>query len=122
MPPITVLIADGNRALARVMAELLDDDDRFRVTAVVDTPGAALTAARRRTPDVVLVDPKLREADAGLCPGLRALAPSARLVLWQTGDAAPAAADVDRVIARGSTFAELTAQLCEVAGAWQDVG
>ena len=116
-PPITVAIADRNRRLAEIMGQLLADDSRFEVVAVVATAEAAERVARMRQPDVVLVSQHLDE-EPGLatCARLREAAPGTALLLWSHEPhlTAAQAPDVDAVLARGMTFQELARALRDV--------
>jgi CheY-like chemotaxis protein len=106
-PSTTVMIVDGNRRLGHVMGQLLDDDPRFTLTAVVSTAEAAAQAAKDRQPDVVLVSQHLRP----VCAQLRAAAPECTLLLWtHDGEAAPEP-EVDGVLERGMTYRELAGAL-----------
>lgn len=107
----TVLIADGNRRLGALMAELLDDDHRFDVVDVVTTHQAAVEAVLRHDPEVVLVSEVLDGAPGtATCAAVRAVASRPALLLW-THDVAGASAagegDVDGLLERGMTYREL---------------
>jgi DNA-binding NarL/FixJ family response regulator len=112
MKPAKVLLADGNAKLAQVIADLLGDEPGYCVVGVVDTAAAALLAARRKRPDVVLVDPKLNDASGlALCAALRAAAPEAAVLLWSHGAERLADVEVDGLLERGMTFRELVVAL-----------
>lgn len=112
-----MVIADRNRRLAEIMGQLLADDPRFEVVAVVATAEAAERMARMRQPDVVLVSQHLDE-EPGLttCARLRTAAPAAALLLWSHEPhlTAAEAPDVDVVLARGMTYSELARALRDV--------
>jgi DNA-binding NarL/FixJ family response regulator len=109
MKPAKVLIADANAKLAQVIADLLGDEPGYTVVGVVDSGAAALLAARRRHPSVVLVDPKLTDTTGvALCAALRAAAPDATVLLWSHGTDRPQdGIEVDGLLERGMTFREL---------------
>ena len=106
----TVLIVDGNERLGRLMGDLLDDDDRFKVVSVVSTLGQAIECARSARPDVALVAHQLRQADGALvCASLRAVHPDCALLLWSHEPQATQAQgfDVDGILERGMTYDQL---------------
>jgi DNA-binding NarL/FixJ family response regulator len=113
--PAKVLLADGNAKLAHVIADLLSDEPGYIVVGVVDTAAAALLAARRKRPEVVLVDPKLNDSSGlALCSALRAAVPEAAVLLWSHGAERPADVELDGVLERGMTFRELVQALDQV--------
>jgi c-di-GMP-binding flagellar brake protein YcgR/ActR/RegA family two-component response regulator len=83
-PTPSVLIADAEYYICRVLEAKLSKDNRFEV--VCATSGlAALQAALERSFDVLLWDLRLRET-LDLLPRLRALCPNAVLFLMTTDD------------------------------------
>ena len=115
MKPAKVLLADANAKLANVIADLLGDEPGYTVVGVVDTAAAALLAARRKRPEIVLVDPKLNDSSGlVLCAALRAAAPDTAVLLWKHGAERPADVEVDGLLERGMTFRELVQALDEV--------
>ena len=112
MKPAKVLLADANAKLAQVIADLLGDEPGYTVVGVVDTAAAALLAARRRHPEIVLVDPKLNDSSGlALCAALRAAAPEAAVLLWSHVTERPGDVEVDGLLERGMTFRELVQAL-----------
>jgi DNA-binding NarL/FixJ family response regulator len=103
-----VLIADHNRSLAGVLAELLADEPGFELAGCVDSPSAALELAGATGVDVVLVAPRPGDAESGsMLAELRARCPSAVLLAWaQDGDRS-ALVHADGLLDRGMTFREL---------------
>ncbi len=120
----TVLIADGNRRLGDLMAELLDDDPRFRVVGVCAAAAAVLQRAEATRPDVVLVSEFLDGALGILtCTALRAVTPQSALLLWSydvdaTQTRQP---DVDGILERGMTYDELARAVLHARRAGQVV-
>lgn len=115
MKPAKVLLADANAKLAQVIADLLGDEPGYTVVGVVDTAAAALLMARRKHPEIVLVDPKLNDATGvALCAALRAAAPEAAVLLWSHGTERAGDVEVDGLLERGMTFRELVHALDEV--------
>lgn len=105
-----VLLADANRQLAEVMRQLLSDEPDLRVVDVVHSADAAMVAVRRHRPDVVLVDPRLRQGSGfELCAALHDAAPETAVLLWSYSQTAGQCRDrsVTGVLERGMTFAEL---------------
>lgn len=118
MKPAKVLLADANAKLAQVIADLLGDEPGYTVVGVVDSAAAALLAARRRHPEVVLVDPKLNDSSGlALCSALRAAAPDAAVLLWSHGADRIQDVEVDGLLERGMTFRELVQALDRVVQA-----
>lgn len=106
----TVLIVEGNSRLGDLMGQLLDDDHRFVVVAVVSTRTEALRLAALHEPHVVLVSQHLEgAAGAGVCAGLRAASPGSALLLWSSDLAADDlwSPDVDAVLERGMSYDQL---------------
>jgi DNA-binding NarL/FixJ family response regulator len=108
----SVLIADSNARLARVLAELLADEHDFSVLEVCSTPEQALELARVRRPDVALVSERLAgRPGTETCAALRTAVPEATLLLW-SHDPARRGSDADAadaVLERGMTFRDLVA-------------
>lgn len=114
MVAASVLIADTNLALAGIIGQLLNDEREYRVVEITDTGASALIAARRHRPDVVLVDPQLKDTSGrALCAALRAATPATAVLLWShdTSRAGEWSPDVDGVLERGMTFRQLVQAL-----------
>ena len=106
---ISILIVDGNARLARVLADLLDDDHRFRVVGIAGTAAEAGALAEPGRAAVALVAQQLPDADgAAACASLRRAMPDCALLLWSHDPAAEQALPaVDGVLERGMTYREL---------------
>lgn len=108
MTVCSVLIADSNARLARLLAELLADERDFAVLGVCSTPEQALEAAAADRPDVVLVSERLSgRPGVEVCATLRALLPDATLLLWSHHPARQPVGAVDGLLERGMTFRDL---------------
>jgi DNA-binding NarL/FixJ family response regulator len=102
-----VVIVDADRRVLQSLADLLG------VTGEVDVVGraadvrAALEEIERVHPDVVLVDPRLPDVDAGmaLIGGMTRAWPSIRVVMtgWGDADARPALNGSTCYVSKGST-------------------
>lgn len=106
----TVLIAEGSSRLGDLVGQLLDDDHRFEVVAVVSTRTEVLRLAALHEPDVVLVSQHLEgAAGATVCTALRAASPGSALLLWSSDLAGDdlRSPDVDAVLERGVTYEQL---------------
>lgn len=114
MKDCSVLIADANSRLSRLIGQLLADEPGFRVLGVHSTRAEVLQAARERHPDVVLLSERLegRSAD-DLCERLRTLVPGVVLVMWSSDAAAHGdrRTPADGVIERGTTFRQFVTEL-----------
>jgi CheY-like chemotaxis protein len=65
-PPVRVLIVDADRRVRRDLAELLELEPRSVVVGTAGDPAAALAMTASLAPDVVVLDPRLPDVDAGL--------------------------------------------------------
>ena len=80
-PPIpTVVIVDGDRRVQQSLADLLGLTGQVQIVGRAGDVRGALELVERSRPDVVLIDPRLPDADAGMAligalarawPGLR---------------------------------------------------
>ena len=88
LPPdgrLRVLVVDADDRVRESLSGLLAIGGRVSVVGSAGHPGAALDAAGRTRPDVVIIDPRLPDVDAGTAliqeiheriPGVRVLAMS----------------------------------------------
>ena len=81
-PRIRLLLVDDHSLFRRGLKALLDQDDRFEVSAEAGDVGEALRQLAREAPDVILLDnhlPGVRGVDA--IPSLKEAAPRARVLM-----------------------------------------
>lgn len=81
-PSIELLLVDDHTLFRRGLKALLEQDDRFTVTAEAGDVGEALRCLQRRPPQVILLDnhlPGVRGVDA--IPALKEAAPEARVLM-----------------------------------------
>lgn len=81
-PPIRVLVVDDHSLFRRGLIALLTGDPRFEVVGEAGDASEAQRRAAQTAPDVILLDnhlPGVHGVDA--LPGLREIAPRARIVL-----------------------------------------
>ena len=81
-PSIALLLVDDHTLFRRGLKALLEQDDRFTVTAEAGDVGEALRCLQRGQPDVILLDnhlPGVRGVDA--IPALKEAAPEARVLM-----------------------------------------
>ncbi len=119
----SVLIADSNTRLSRIVGELLADEQGFRVPGVVDTAEAAMQFAWREPPDIILLSERLEGRPVNmLCERLRQVAPDAVLVVWSHDltSRTRAQAVADAVVERGTTFRRLVRDLRTTAARVSD--
>lgn len=64
--PCRVIVVDADRRVRRDLAGLVDLGEGFACVGVAADPGSALDLIRRLEPDVVVLDPRLPDVDAGL--------------------------------------------------------
>lgn len=94
-PALSVLIADADPYLCRVIEAVLAKNDAY-CTMSVTTGQEALQAAERHTFHAVLWDMRLRDS-ASLLPLIRARCPEAALLLLTTDDQPTLEADLARL-------------------------
>ena len=84
-----VVIVDADRRVLQSLADLLGVSGEVEVVGRAADVRAALEEIERVHPDVVLVDPRLPDVDAGLAfiGGIRRAWPSLRVVMTGWGDA-----------------------------------
>lgn len=103
-----MLVVDGNRSLAGVLAELMADEPGFELAGCVDSRRAAVELARTTAVDVALVDQGVDDDPARpVLAELRALCPSAVLLVWSRDARRRPVEHADAVLDRGMTFREL---------------
>jgi DNA-binding NarL/FixJ family response regulator len=90
LPPSAprVVIIDADRRVQQSLADLLGVSGDVRVVGCAGDVRAALELVDQERPDVVLIDPRLPDIDAGaaLIAGLARAWPSTRIVLTGWGD------------------------------------
>jgi CheY-like chemotaxis protein len=86
---LTILIVDADERIRESLAGLLEIGQRCVVVACAGDPGEALELVDSYRPDVVLLDPRLPELDAGrsLVTGIIERRPSTRIVVVGSADA-----------------------------------
>ena len=81
--PADLLVVDDHAAVRAGVVALLEDEDRLSLLPAVAGAKAALRAARRRRPQVALVDVSLEDGDGlRLCLDLKRLSAPPRVVLY----------------------------------------
>ena len=89
MGALRVLVVDDDPDYRLLVRLALASDSGFEIVAEAGDGGAAVAAAEREQPDLVLLDCRLPGADAfDTLPALRAAAPEARIVLVSGHDPA----------------------------------
>lgn len=107
----SVLIADGNRALRSLLAELLGDEPGFTVVAQVARAQDALDVLAEKPVDVVIIAERLDDVPGtAVLSRVRDACPDVLIALWASRRAElPDAADV--LLDRGASFRELVRAL-----------
>jgi DNA-binding NarL/FixJ family response regulator len=126
-PPalLRVVVVDGDDRVCESLARLLCIDSRVETVGNAGRADEALALVRATLPDVVVIDPRLPDIDAGLrlIERLRSIAPDARLLVV-VGAAAVArpdlAAAADRIVRKTYRTDELIAAVMAVAGPAED--
>lgn len=87
-PAPKVVIVDADRRVQASLADLLAVSGEVKVVGRAGDVRAALELVERERPDVVLVDPRLPDVEAGmaLVGGLQRARPDLRIVLTGWGD------------------------------------
>lgn len=112
-PPSTlrVLIVDADRRVRRDLAQLVDLEGHGLVVGTSGDPASAIELAERLEPDVVVLDPRLPDVDAGLGLIARLHRDSAAriVVLCHDAEFAPRARAVgaDQFLTKSGQLAEL---------------
>src|SRR3990170_5804478 len=109
-PPSTprVVIVDADRRLQQSLSDLLGITGEVEVVGRAGDVRGALEAVERQRPDVVLVDPRLPDIEAGiaLIRGLGRAWPGMRIVLtgWNdTSGHAALGASAERYVSKGGS-------------------
>jgi DNA-binding response OmpR family regulator len=87
--PLRVLVVDGDERVRDSLCGLLSIGDRCVVVGSASHPEQALVLIAEKTPDVVIVDPRLPGLDGikSFTTRVRAAAPNARIVLMGSFEA-----------------------------------
>lgn len=97
-----IILVDADHRVRDGLADLIGLTDGIDVIAATGRPSAALDATRELEPDVVIIDPRLPDIDAGLSliVALRVVQPGVRIIVLCSPDFEQAEA-----VARGADFA-----------------
>jgi DNA-binding NarL/FixJ family response regulator len=105
--PPRVVIVDADRRVLQSLSDLLGVNGEVDVVGRATDVRAALQEIERVHPDVVLVDPRLPDVDAGmaLISGLSRAWPSIRVVMtgWTDTEGRPAPHGHSRYVSKGSS-------------------
>lgn len=114
-PRIRLLLVDDHHLFRRGLKALLDQDERFEVSAEAGDVGEALRQLAKNQPDVILLDnhlPGVRGVDA--IPALKEAAPHARLLMLTVSEDAQDLATALQAGADGYLLKTVESdQLCE---------
>jgi DNA-binding NarL/FixJ family response regulator len=116
-----VLIVDADRRVQQSLADLLGLTGRVAVVGRAGDVRTALEEVERTRPDVVLVDPRLPDVEAGsaLVTGIARAWPSLRIVLtgWGDTDGRTGLADaVTSYVSKSGTPEEFVAAIVAACG------
>jgi two-component system, NarL family, response regulator DevR len=102
-----VVIVDADRRVLQSLSDLLGVSGEVEVVGRAGDVRSALEEVERVNPDVVLVDPRLPDVDAGmaLIGGMTRAWPSIRVVItgWGDNEARPALNGHSRYVSKGSS-------------------
>jgi DNA-binding NarL/FixJ family response regulator len=118
--PIKVLIVVADHRVRESMADVLGLSPGLTIVGTASHQGAGVAAVTQLQPDVVIVDPRLPDVDAGLAlvAVIRQIEPGARILLmsWSIEhENADLAASVDRIIDRCAPPDDLVTAIGDVA-------
>ena len=87
-PPLRVVVVDADDRVRESLAGFLCIGDRLKVVGSAGHTGPALDIVKETQPDIVIVDPRLPEVDAGLTliRRLREAAPDVRILVMSGSD------------------------------------
>jgi DNA-binding NarL/FixJ family response regulator len=112
-----VVIVDADRRVMQSLADLLAVSGEVAVVGGARDVRAALELVEEKNPDVVLIDPRLPDVDAGmaLVSGLARARPELRIVLTGWNDAVGHAAPVDstRYVSKSASPEEFAAAIVQ---------
>lgn len=93
-PRLRVVVVDADDRTRESLSGLLSIGDRLQVAGGAGTSAAALALIAAERPDVVIVDPRLPDVDAGLAflATLRSMVPDIRILAMSWSDALEATA------------------------------
>ena len=116
-----VVIVDADRRVQQSLSDLLGLTGRIAVVGRAGDVRAALEEVERSEPDVVLVDPRLPDVEAGtaLVTGIARARPDMRIVLTGWGDTdgrAQLAGAVTSYVSKSGTPEEFVAAIMEACG------
>lgn len=110
-----VVIVDGDRRVQQSLADLLAVSGDVEVVGRAGDVRSALELVEKARPDVVLIDPRLPDADAGLAliGGLARAWPRMRIVLtgWTDTDGRTMLNGAPRYVSKGSSPEEFAAAI-----------
>jgi len=87
METVKVLVVEDVPELSRLLEITFELDGRFVPIGTATSGGAALDLAARERPDAVVLDLAINGVDGiGILPALRALIPSARIIVFTGHD------------------------------------
>ena len=115
--PPRVVIVDADRRVQQSLSDLLGVTGEVDVVGRAGDVRLALELVERERPDVVLVDPRLPDVEAGiaLIAGLRRAWPSMRVVLtgWNDVGGHSRLAEASRYISKSASPEEFAAAIVE---------
>jgi len=118
--PPRVVIVDADRRVQQSVADLLGVTGEVAIVGRTGEVRAALELVERERPDVVLLDPRLPDIEAGmaLMSGLRRAWPSLRIVLtgWSDAEGHAQLPDAPRYVSKGSSPEEYAAAIVNACG------
>jgi DNA-binding NarL/FixJ family response regulator len=108
-----VVIVDADRRVRQSLADLLGVHGEVRVVGRAGDVRAALELVEQERPDVVLIDPRLPDIDAGqaLITGLARAWPSMRIVLTGWSDTEGLASTDTSYVSKGSAPEQFAAAI-----------
>jgi DNA-binding NarL/FixJ family response regulator len=116
-----VVIVDADRRVQQSVADLLGVTGDVAVVGRTGDVRAALELVERERPDVVVLDPRLPDIEAGmaLMTGIRRAWPALRIVLtgWSDTQGHAHVLGAPRYVSKGSSPEEFAAAIVDACGA-----
>ena len=85
--PLSVLVVDDHSSMRDLFRICLALEDDLRLVAVASDGDAAIAAAKRSQPDVVVLDHEMPKQDGiAALPALRAAAPGVRVIVFSASN------------------------------------
>lgn len=119
--PIRVLIADDDRDIRQVLADLIAREPSMELAGIGEGAEQAIALARIQQPDVAVLDVKMGGGGAAAARGIRGVSPRTAIVAFSAHEDETSVREMlgegaASYIVKGSSSTELLAAIRESAG------